>query len=199
MEKLAGNGRRALLDKVAALDIEGYLPEYQLAYMDRMSMAHGLEVRSPYCDHDLVQYITSLPHDYRLKGSRSKHILKHIAKEWIPPGIAERKKVGFDSPIGQWFKGELRDFLQTFLSPEHLKRSGMLDSNSVQSIIADHLSGRRDYSLQLWSILALEGWYRMYIEDQVGDGTGYRLMDMRGASIQQIRSAVAGVRRSAVN
>jgi asparagine synthase (glutamine-hydrolysing) len=181
IKKLAGNGRSALLDKVAALDIEGYLPEYQLAYMDRMSMAHGLEVRSPYCDYDLVKYVTSLPHDYRLKGLRSKHILKEVAKEWIPSSIAERKKVGFDSPIGQWFKGELREFLQVFLSKAHLKKSGLLDPDSVQALIADHLSGRRDYSLQLWSIIALEGWYRMYIEDGLENGADYRLADMRGA------------------
>ena len=181
-KKLAGNGRMALLDKVAAIDIKGYLPEYQLAYMDRMSMAHGLEVRSPYCDYDLVQYVTSLPHNYRLKGIRSKHILKNIAKEWIPQRIAERKKVGFDSPIGQWFKGELRGFLNNFLSRAHLKQSGILNPETVQTMIADHLSARRDYSLQLWSIIALEGWYRMYIEDVVSDGLTYRLGDMRGVS-----------------
>ncbi len=174
------DNRRPLLDRVTALDVEGYLPEYQLAYMDRMSMAHGLEVRSPYCDYDLVAYTTSLPHEYRLKGLRSKHILKEIAKAWIPPEIVERKKVGFDSPIGQWFKGELRDFLHTFLSREHLKRSGMLNPDTVQAMIVDHLEGRRDYSLQLWSVIAVEAWYRMYIEDAVSDGSTYRLADMRG-------------------
>jgi asparagine synthase (glutamine-hydrolysing) len=183
MEKLFGNGRRPLLDRVTALDVEGYLPEFQLAYMDRMSMAHGLEVRSPYCDYELVKYTTSLPHEYRLKGLRSKHILKEIAKAWIPPEIVERKKVGFDSPIGQWFKGELRQFLYTFLSKEHLKTSGMLDGDTVHAMIADHLGGRRDYSLQLWSIVALEGWYRMYIEDGISDGTAYRLADMRGGTV----------------
>ena len=182
IKKLAENSRMALLDKVAALDIEGYLPEYQLAYMDRMSMAHGLEVRSPYCDYEIVKYVTSLPHAYRLKGLRSKHILKEIAKEWIPPSIAERKKVGFDSPIGQWFKGELQGFLNNFLSKAHLKRSGILDPETVQTMISDHLSARRDYSLQLWSIIALEGWYRMYVEDAVSDGLAYRLGDMRGVA-----------------
>jgi asparagine synthase (glutamine-hydrolysing) len=137
-----------MLVKIASLEIEGYLSEYQLAYMDRMSITHGLEVRSPYCDYDLVKYVTSLPHSYRLKGLHSKHILREIAKEWIPHSIAERKKVGFDSPIGQWFKGELRDFLQIFLSKEHLKKSGVFDPGNVQSLIAEHLSGRRDYSLQ---------------------------------------------------
>ena len=183
MMKLAGNSQRTLLDKVAALDIEGYLPEYQLAYMDRMSMAHGLEIRSPYCDYDLVKYVTSLPHAYRLKGLRSKHILKHIARKWIPPEITERRKVGFDSPVGQWFKDELRGFLIGFLAKEHVSRSGILNPQAVQKLIQEHLSGQHDYSLQLWSILALEGWYRMYIEDGVSDGSMYQLQDMRGAVV----------------
>jgi asparagine synthase (glutamine-hydrolysing) len=183
--KLLSEDHVPLFDKITALDVEGYLPEYQLAYMDRMSMAHGLEVRSPFCDYDLVSYTTSLPTSYRLKGLRSKHILKEIAKRWIPASIAERKKVGFDSPIGQWFKGELRGFLHGFLSKDNLQRSGILNPDSVQTMIADHLSGRRDYSLQLWSIVALEGWYRMYIEDRISDGTCYQLKDMRGANVNR--------------
>ncbi len=181
-ECLMGAGPESLLERAATLDVEGYLPEYQLAYMDRMSMAHSLEARAPFCDFDLVEFVTSLPHAYRLRGRRSKHILKEIARQWIPREIAERPKVGFDSPIGQWLKGELREFLTCFLSREHVARSGLLDGGAVQRVIGDHLSGRRDYSLQLWSLLALEAWYRMYIEDQVVDGRGYGLRDLRGVS-----------------
>jgi len=169
------------LDKAASLDIRGYLPEYQLMYMDRMSMAHGLEVRSPLCDYKLVEYVTNLPAAYRLKGTRSKHIFKDIARQWLPTEITERRKVGFDSPVGQWFKGELKEFLLSFLSKENVKRSGLLDPDTVTALIGDHLSGRRDYSLQLWSLLALETWFRMYIEDGVVDARDYGLSDLRGA------------------
>ena len=169
------------LDKAASLDVRGYLPEYQLMYMDRMSMAHGLEVRSPLCDYKLVEYVTNLPTAYRLKGTRSKHIFKEIARKWLPTEITERRKVGFDSPVGQWFKGELKVFLLSFLSRENVKRSGLLDPDGVAALIGEHLSGRRDYSLQLWSLLALETWFRMYIEDGVVDAADYRLADLRGA------------------
>jgi len=171
------------LDKAASLDVRGYLPEYQLMYMDRMSMAHGLEVRSPLCDYKLVEYVTNLPTAYRLKGTRSKHIFKEIARKWLPTEITERRKVGFDSPVGQWFKGELKEFLLSFLSRENVKRSGLLDPDGVAALIGEHLSGRRDYSLQLWSLLALETWFRMYIEDGVVDAADYRLADLRGARI----------------
>jgi asparagine synthase (glutamine-hydrolysing) len=176
-ERIAGSP----LDKAASLDVRGYLPEYQLAYMDRMSMAHGLEVRSPLCDYRLVEYVTNLPASYRLKGTRGKHIFKDVARQWLPTEITERRKVGFDSPVGQWFKGELREFLLRFLSRENVAASGLLDPDAVTALIVEHLSGRRDYSLQLWSLLALETWFRMYIEDGVTDARDYRLADLRGA------------------
>src|SRR5207247_9342502 len=90
-------------------------------------------------------------------------------------------KVGFDWPVGQWFKADLRPFLRAFMSRDEIAKSGLLNPEAVQGVIADHLSGRRDYSLQLWSLLTLEAWHRMYIEDAVVDGRTYRLADLRGA------------------
>jgi phenylacetate-CoA ligase len=178
-----------LLERAADLDVHGYLPEYQLAYMDRMSMAHGLEVRSPFCDYRLVEFVTGIPTSYRLRGMRSKHILKNVATAWIPREIAERKKVGFDSPIGQWAKSDLREFVTRFLAPEQVARTGLLDPRGVEKVLAGHLSGSRDYSLQLWSLLALEAWHRMYIEDGVTDGEHYTLGDLRGAMPNHSRNA----------
>jgi asparagine synthase (glutamine-hydrolysing) len=182
---LCSQDGRDVLDRAADLDVGGYLPEYQLCYMDRMSMAHGLEVRSPLCDYDLVDFVTSLPSSYRLRGRRSKHIFKEAAVEWIPRRIINRRKRGFDSPFGEWIKGELRGFTERFLSRDNIKKSGLLNPDGVVRLLGDHLSGRRNYSLQLWSILALEAWYRMYIEDNVKDVSSYSLLDMRGASTLQ--------------
>jgi asparagine synthase (glutamine-hydrolysing) len=179
-QQLLGDPDASVLDRAASLDIEGYLPEYQLAYVDRMSMAHGLEVRSPLCDYRLVDFVRSLPVDYRLHKMTSKYIFKAVARRWLPSDIVDRPKVGFDSPIGQWFKDELRPFICGFLSPTQLRQSKLLDAEAVQQMIESHLSGARDYSLQLWSILTLEGWYRMYIEDCVGNGTDYTIRDFRG-------------------
>jgi len=192
----AGGG---VLERAANLDIGGYLPEYQLTYMDRMSMANSLEVRSPLCDYHLVEYVTGLPNAYRLRRTRSKHILKEVAKRWIPKEIVERRKVGFDSPIGQWVKQHLREFMEHFLAPEQVRRTGLLNPQAVRSLWADHLTGRSDYSLQLWSLMALEAWHRMYIEDKVADGRSYRLNDLRGAiavASPPTRAAVNSVDRT---
>ena len=114
-----------------------------------------------------------------------------MSRRWIDPAIAERKKVGFDSPVGQWFKDELRPFLTSFMAPDQLTRSGLLDPGGVQRLMADHLAGRRDYSLQLWSLVTLEAWYRMYIEDGVVTGRDYRLGDLRGIPSNVARAAAA--------
>lgn len=179
---LTSTGGISLLDRVASLDVDGYLPEYQLAYMDRMSMAHGLEVRSPLCDFELVAFALGLPASYRLKGTRSKHILKQVGRRWLPKDIVERPKVGFDSPIGHWIKDNLRPFVLSFLSRAHVDQSGLLDGAAVQRLVDAHLAGARDYSLQIWTVLALEAWYRMYMEDRITDGRSYTLANLRGAA-----------------
>jgi asparagine synthase (glutamine-hydrolysing) len=173
--------RGSLLDRVTDMEVSGYLPEYQLTYIDRMSMAAGIEARSPLCDWKLVDYVTSLPVGYRLKGTRSKHILKEISTQWIPKDIAERKKVGFDSPIGQWIKDELRGFMSSFLSPEHVRTTGLFNPEAVQNLLAAHLSGQSDYSMQLWSLLTVEAWHRMFIEDGISGISDYTLQNIRGA------------------
>jgi asparagine synthase (glutamine-hydrolysing) len=187
-QHLMGADTTGVLDGAAALDIEGYLPEYQLAYVDRMSMAHGLEVRSPFCDYQLVESVRSLPVDYRLRRNTSKYIFKEVARRWLPADIVNRKKVGFDSPIGQWFKEDLQSFIRAFLSPDQLRQSKLLNADAVQRHISDHLSGTRDYSLQLWSVMALEGWYRMYIEDDVSNGADYDVSDFRGVDASMAAS-----------
>ena len=178
---LAADGEKGTLeDRIVGLDVRGYLPEYQLTYMDRMSMAASLEVRSPLSDYSLLEFVTSLPNNYRLKGTRSKHILKEISKKYLPQSIVDRKKVGFDSPIGQWFKDDLRGFLEEFLSAQNVAKTGILDPDAVQTMLADHWRGRKNYALHLWSVVALEAWARMYIEDGFDGTSDYRLIDMRG-------------------
>ena len=158
-----------LMSGVMAVDVCGYLPEYQLTYMDRMSMATSLEVRSPLCDYRVAEMAAALPHSYRLKGMRTKHILKEVALRYLPAEIVDRKKVGFDSPIGQWFKGELRPFVEQFLSERAVAESGLLEPAGVSRMVAAHLNGHQDYSMQLWSLISLEFWHRLFIQGRPVD------------------------------
>jgi len=176
------NSRDNLERNIALLDIVGYLPEYQLTYMDRMSMATGLEVRSPFCDYRLVEYAHSLPPAYRLQDNVSKYILKLVAQKHLPQKIIHRKKVGFDSPIGEWFKTELSGFLKNFLAAKEIDRTGILNPQAVRDLVASHDTGKRDFSLHIWSIVALEMWYRMYFEMPADDINSCTIADIRGGN-----------------
>jgi asparagine synthase (glutamine-hydrolysing) len=172
---------RHLMDRITLLDVAGYLPEFQLCYMDRMSMANSLEVRAPFCDYRLVEFVTSLHHSERLRGNTSKHILKQFAVSLLPESIVHRSKVGFDSPIGHWLKHDLSGFARSFLAPGEVDLTGLLSGKAVFDLLDEHQSGRKDYSLHLWSILAIECWFRMYFERSVDDHE-CAIEDLRGAA-----------------
>src|SRR5690606_40297475 len=99
--------------------------------MDRMSMANRLELRAPFCDSRLLEFVTSLHHSERLRGNTSKYILKRFATSLLPEKIVYRSKVGFDSPIGHWLKHDLSRFARTFLAPAEVDRTG-LDRKSTR-------------------------------------------------------------------
>ncbi len=152
-------------DRVLDVDTAGYLPEFQLTYMDRMSMANSLEVRSPLCDYQIAELAASLPSHFRVHRGRTKRILKDVARRYLPASIVDRPKTGFDAPVGQWFKSSLRPWMTWMLDPRQVAATGLLDPAKVDELVQDHLRGRQDYSMQLWSVLSLEYWHRKYIED----------------------------------
>lgn len=151
--------------RVLDVDTAAYLPEFQLTYMDRMSMANSLEVRSPLCDFRVAEFAAGLPAHYRVHNGRTKRILKDVARRYLPASIVDRPKTGFDAPVGLWFKSSLRPWMTRILDPRQVAVTGLLDPDKVDRLVQDHLRGRQDYSMQLWSVLSLEYWHRKYIED----------------------------------
>ena len=151
--------------RVLDVDTAAYLPEFQLTYMDRMSMANSLEVRSPLCDYRVAEFAAGLPAHYRVHNGRTKRILKDVARRYLPASIVDRPKTGFDAPVGLWFKSALRQWMTKILDPRQVAATGLLDPDKVDRLVQDHLRGRHDYSMQLWSVLSLEYWHRKYIED----------------------------------
>jgi len=151
--------------RVLDVDTAAYLPEFQLTYMDRMSMANSLEVRSPLCDFRIAEFAAGLPAHYRVHNGRTKRILKDVARRYLPASIVDRPKTGFDAPVGLWFKSALRPWMTRILDRRQVAATGLLDPDKVDRLVQDHLRGRQDYSMQLWSVLSLEYWHRKYIED----------------------------------
>ena len=144
------------------LDLKLYLQESILVKVDRASMACSFEVRAPFLDHELVEFVMGLPSHYKLKGLTSKYILKKAMKNYLPGEVIERKKKGFGVPIAKWVKGPLKELFRDLLSPDRIKREGFLNPESVTTLLQDHLLNRKDNRKQLWTLLVWELWVNRY-------------------------------------
>ena len=160
------------LERVIYQYAKGYLQDDILVKVDRASMACSLEVRAPFLDVDLVEFLGRVPPRLKLKRLETKHLLKRAMADVLPPGIAERPKKGFGIPIAAWFKGELREPLEDELSPARLKRQGIFDSAEVTRLIREHVEGRRDHRKQLWTLFMFQLWHRRWMEGRPVDGEG---------------------------
>jgi asparagine synthase (glutamine-hydrolysing) len=166
------------LDKAWHLDLQTFLPYNQLEYLDKMSMAQSLEARAPYCDHELIELCAQIPASLRIRGLTGKYMLKRVAERYLPQGTVRRPKVGFDAPVGRWFKHELRPFAEAFFGGSYPFR--LLNGTAVRELGALHFSGRRDLSTHLWMLLVLEVWYQMFIEQNVTSAPSATLTDVLG-------------------
>jgi asparagine synthase (glutamine-hydrolysing) len=155
------NGHHAtLLDKILHLDTTTELPGDILAKVDRMSMAHSLEVRVPLLDHVLVEYVSRLPIRYKLRGQTGKYIFKKAFGHLLPQEIQHRSKMGFAIPLTHWFAHDLHDFLRDVLFDSRAVRRGYFRTEFLETLVREHATGRRDHSYMLWSLMALELWHR---------------------------------------
>ncbi len=157
-----------VLNKMLWTDLRHNLPDDMLTKVDRMSMLHSLEVRVPFLDHKLVEYAFSLPGSVKLRDKTTKWLLKEAFTGRLPDSILHRRKHGFDVPVGEWFKHELRDVIEDACSEGALKKRGLFDPASVRGLIDDHCSGKRDLNNQLWILLSLERWQRQYLDVPAG-------------------------------
>jgi asparagine synthase (glutamine-hydrolysing) len=161
MRRTVSNGHHAtLLDKILHLDTTTELPGDILTKVDRMSMAHSLEVRVPLLDHVLVEYVSRLPMRYKLRGSTGKYIFKKAFGHLLPEGILHRPKMGFAIPLRHWFAFDLRDFLRDALFDSRAVQRGYFRPAFLETLVREHSTGRRDHSYLLWSLMALELWHR---------------------------------------
>ena len=146
------------------LDVKGLLPGDMLTKVDRMSMANSLEVRVPFLDYTLVQYVFSLKGSTKLGAWRGKHILLETFKDLLPPLLHNRPKRGFEMPIGAWLRKELKFLIEEYLHKDRIERQGIFDPRIISDMVSDHMSERQDTSWQLWNLIVFEHWYERYIE-----------------------------------
>jgi len=155
----APNG--SLLSKLLALNVTEYLANDLQVKMDRCSMAHGLETRSPFLDTALMEYVLGLPDAMKLQGWRTKVILREAFADLLPPDILTRGKWGFGVPLGTWFRGSLRDTLQTLVLDPAARLLTYLEPPAIRQLVDEHVRGQRDHALRLWCLMTLETWLRL--------------------------------------
>jgi len=148
------------LSKLLYLNMRTYLYQDLLVKMDRTTMAHGLEARSPFLDQDLMEYSATLPDHMKLRRGVTKYILRRAFSELIPSKILTRGKRGFGVPLGAWFRGELRDYLYDMLLASDSKLKDYLNDTYIKLLVQEHMQGQRDHGQRLWAILTLEVWLR---------------------------------------
>jgi asparagine synthase (glutamine-hydrolysing) len=150
-----------LPDATASLiysDTISYLVGDILVKLDRATMAASLEARSPFLDHRVIEFAWRLPSSLRIRDGQGKWLLRQVLRRYLPTDLFERPKQGFNVPIGSWLRGPLRDWAQDLLDMRSIRNDGFLDSRRVQACWQEHLTGRRDQSRYLWSVLMIQSW-----------------------------------------
>jgi len=136
------------LTRLMWLDLHYYLPDDIMVKVDRMSMLNSLEVRSPFLDHKVVEYVFNLPLEYKIKKYSTKYILKHIGMKYLPRNIVNRKKQGFMVPLDIWFKSSLKARFQ-----DSVMSNKIFNTKHIENIYKNHLSGQEDNSVEMWLLL----------------------------------------------
>jgi len=152
------------INTMLAVDRETFLPDDLLFKIDIATMRHGLEARSPFLDHQLVEFAASLPGHLKLKRMHKKYILKRALKDVLPADILALPKRGFDVPVGSWLREELRDFSYDALL-DNPRSQQLLKRNKVECLLKNHYAGKHDFGRLIWALLMLEMWWREFFGD----------------------------------
>jgi asparagine synthase (glutamine-hydrolysing) len=155
-----------LVDRMLYTDVMTRLPDHLLVILDRMAMAHGLEGRSPYVDYKMMEFAASIPAGLKLKGRKLKYILRRVASRYLPDDLIGRRKQGFGFPLAEWMRNELSGFIRGLMSESRFVEQGIFDRNEIQSILDEHIGGKRDHNFRIWILINLEFWYRLFFEGQ---------------------------------
>jgi asparagine synthase (glutamine-hydrolysing) len=142
------------------------LPDHPVMITDRMTMAHGLEARSPFMDHRLAEFAASLPASLKVRGRSLRYIQRKLAARYLPQSILERPKQGFSSALPYILRNEYRFLYRRLLSESELVNANILNGGTVLKLLHDHISGRADHGNRLWLLLNAELWFRMLIRGQ---------------------------------
>ena len=158
-------GNYNIQEAMQYIDIKTYLPGDILVKVDRASMANGLEVRSPFLDHRIVEYaLENLSNKQKIQWGKGKFILRKILSNYLPKKLINRPKMGFGVPLSNWLRNELRDWMLETLEENKIKNQGLLNHNNIKNLIISHLKGSHNHHYELWPILMFQSWYDKWMK-----------------------------------
>ena len=161
----APNGDSTVLDRLLYADLKTYLVEL-LMKQDQMSMAASIESRVPFLDHKLVEFAAALPDRLKLRGFKTKWILREAVRPLLPPEILSRPKMGFPVPFGPWMRGPWNAVAREVLLDTRSRQRGIIEPAAVQQLLDSHAAGTANGSDAIWTLLNLELWYRTFIDGE---------------------------------
>jgi asparagine synthase (glutamine-hydrolysing) len=142
-------------------DLVTYLPDDELRKTDRLSMWHSLEVRVPFLDHKLVEFIATIPSKYKLKGWEKKHVLVRALKGIVPDQILHRRKQGFSIPLAAWLRGPLKELVRGHLAGPVLTETGLFNAGKVERLLREHDNYERNHETKIWTLLIFMMWHKI--------------------------------------
>lgn len=151
-------------DKLLYLDSKTYLPSDILTKVDRMTMAISLEARVPLLDHELIEFVQTIPAQLKLKGAETKYIFKKAMEGIVPHEILYREKQGFGVPINEWINLQLKERIHNILSEKRTIERGYFEPKYIKILLDEHAKNRRDHSHSLWILWMLELWHRRFVD-----------------------------------
>jgi asparagine synthase (glutamine-hydrolysing) len=167
-ELLPEPGPYGALAEAMRLDYASSLRDQLLVKLDRAAMRWALEARSPYLDPEVTAFALRLDPALKVRGLRTKCLLKEVAHRWLPRGIVERRKRGLSVPLAAWLRGGLKRYVERLLAPERLRRQGVVSEVYVQRLVAEHAGGRTDRARALWTLIVLQRWLERWAPEVGG-------------------------------
>jgi asparagine synthase (glutamine-hydrolysing) len=156
------------LHQMLYLDTKIFMTSLNLTYNDKMSMASSVEVRVPFLDRELAEFVAwSVPPNLKLKGllrPTTKYIFRQAMRDILPREVLQQPKAGFAAPVDYWLAHDLKEMVDDLLSAGQLRKRGLFRTEAVQRFVDEHRSGRQDWSMQLWQFLTLELWMQTFLD-----------------------------------
>jgi len=150
------------LQQMSYVELSNRLPELLLMRVDKFSMAHSLEARAPFLDHELVSYALSLPQHSKISGGQTKKVLKQAAAAFLPPEIINRRKQGFRVPLPEWLAGPLSGWAEERLFSRSARELDFFDFDYIRNLWQRHTSRTEDQSFDLWCLINVFSWYECW-------------------------------------